>query len=444
MNLEDIKKIKEELEQTKEENDKKIGLCDERKRMSKVNSFEYKAGTTLSFSMIGYLAIFLTSTILINSLGVTAFTKIIPALSFPIIVGGGSLGIGAIIRILMDKKFRTKERLKAFSTAKTQTEKLEEEIHYQIELEKANNRNLVVEQAINVLNYNESMLRRISSKYDINGKSTSKAEAEAKKRIEELSNLIKEQYNKLDIFSTQKILHDRFWRIRSKFQKRTDMSTVAGITGMFIMFFTGFPLIMVNDAITYSSTFPSLATTLTPFVAGIVGACGYMVKRNKDHKKVFDNLNYQLGKNALQEKYEKYERTYEEQEEIKALIEKQIRDISLTIIELKEEQQVLKRMISTNKLERPVEEKENSKGQEDILFQDFLQLHITEETKRDVLEHPEKYDTCDARIRMGMFYNDEEKERYIEESLNRQLPFREEKGPALLKKRKPSNPTDKK
>lgn len=144
MNLEDLKKTKEELEQEKQENDKKISLCDERTRMSKVNSFEYKAGTTLTFSMIGYLAIFLTSFILIKSLGVTAFTNIIPALSFPVIVVGGSLGVGTLIRTLMDKKFQAKERLKAFSTAKTQTEKLEEEIHYQIELEKANMVYLVI------------------------------------------------------------------------------------------------------------------------------------------------------------------------------------------------------------------------------------------------------------------------------------------------------------
>ena len=308
MNIEDLKKTKEELEQEKHENDKKIGLCDERTRMAKVNALEYKAGTTLAFSMMGgYLPLFLISTTLINHVGVTAFTNVIPAFSFPAIMVGGSLGVGTLIRTLMDKKYQTKERLKAFSTAKTQTEKLEEEIHYQIELEKANNRNLVIDQAINVLNSNESMLRKISSKYEISDKSISKNKEEARKRIEELSTLIKEQYDKLDILSTEKVLHDRFWRIRSKFQKGTDMSMAAGISGLFTMFFTGFPLIMVNDAITYSSVFSSLATTFTPFVAGIVGACGYMAKRNKNHKKVFDNLNSQLGENALPEKYEKYE-----------------------------------------------------------------------------------------------------------------------------------------
>lgn len=425
MNLEDFKKTKDELEQEKQENDEKIGLCDERTRMSKVNSFEYKAGTTLTFSMIGYLAIFLTSFALIKSLGVTTFTNVIPALSFPAIVVGGSLGVGTLIRTLMDKKYQTKERLKAFSTAKTQTEKLEEEIHYQIELEKANNRNLVIDQAINVLNSNESMLRKISSKYEISDKSISKNEEEARKRIEELSTFIKEQCDKLDILSTQKVLHDRFWRIRSKFQKGTDMSVSAGISGLFTMFFTVFPLMMVNDAITYSSVFSSLATTFTPFVAGIVGACGYMVKRNKDHKKVFDNLNSQLGENALPEKYEKYEGAYEEQQEIKVLIEKQIRDISLAIIQLKEEQQVLESMISTKESETKTDSK--TKTWDDVLY--------TEEEIHQYMQMPESPVPFNPETIFGTDENIEEQTDNLQN---------EQSGPRLVKKRKPTNPNDKK
>lgn len=55
--------------------------------------------------------------------------------------------------------------------------------------------------------------------------------------------------------------------------------------------------------------------------------------------------------------------------------------------------------------------------------------------REGVLEHPERYNGCDARTRMGMFYTDEEKVNYIEESLSRPLPGGEEKGPTLVKKR---------
>lgn len=62
------------------------------------------------------------------------------------------------------------------------------------------------------------------------------------------------------------------------------------------------------------------------------------------------------------------------------------------------------------------------KVNKDILFEDFEPMHITEEMRMYVLEHPEKYANCPPRIRMGNFYSDEEWERYVEESLNKPLP----------------------
>ncbi len=58
----------------------------------------------------------------------------------------------------------------------------------------------------------------------------------------------------------------------------------------------------------------------------------------------------------------------------------------------------------------------------DILFEDLKDIKITKKIKEDVLKHPEKYSNCDVRIQKGMFYTDEEKENYIEESLNKSLP----------------------
>ena len=58
----------------------------------------------------------------------------------------------------------------------------------------------------------------------------------------------------------------------------------------------------------------------------------------------------------------------------------------------------------------------------DILFEDFIPIEITKEMREDVLEHPEKYINCPLRVRMGLFYTAEEKEKYFEESLKRSLP----------------------
>lgn len=425
MNLEEFEKSKKELLKAKEQNNKQISISDERTRMSKVNSFENKAITTFGLSMFGYLPIFLASSALIKNIGVTAFTNVIPALSYPAIVIGSSFCVGTLINSLINKKFKTKERYKSFSTAKTKAEKLEEEIHYQIELEKANNRNKAINETLKVMKSNQAMLNRMSSRYDLNDKTAPQTKEEAKTKVTELSNIIKEQYDKLDILTTQKVLHDNFWRIRSKFQKGTDIMVATMITGMFAMFFTGFPLMMVRDAITYSSSFASLTSIFAPFVAGMVGAGGYMIKRNKDHKKVFNNLNSQLGENALEEVYEKFEGAYEEQQELTRLIETQIRDISLAEVQLQENKRCLDTFMT-----------EEDKKKE-ILFKDYPPLHITEETRQAVLDHPELHSGLSVRARMGKFYTDEEYEQRREEVLNTPLPGGEEKGPKLVKRRIP-------
>lgn len=53
---------------------------------------------------------------------------------------------------------------------------------------------------------------------------------------------------------------------------------------------------------------------------------------------------------------------------------------------------------------------------------DYSMFQINEEIRENIKNHPEKYINCDPRIRMGLFYTTEEKERYIEESLARPLP----------------------
>lgn len=80
----------------------------------------------------------------------------------------------------------------------------------------------------------------------------------------------------------------------------------------------------------------------------------------------------------------------------------------------------------------------NKDMKKQILEKEFKPLSITEETRKDVLEHPKIYLNHDVRTFMGLFYTDEEKENYIEESLNRPLPG-DEKGPKMVKKINHSN-----
>jgi len=75
----------------------------------------------------------------------------------------------------------------------------------------------------------------------------------------------------------------------------------------------------------------------------------------------------------------------------------------------------------------------NTIEKQDILFQDFTNLKITQETKEHVIKH-QNY-AFDTRTRLGKFYTDEEKHQYLEESLKRPLPG--EEGPTLSKRKIP-------
>ena len=58
----------------------------------------------------------------------------------------------------------------------------------------------------------------------------------------------------------------------------------------------------------------------------------------------------------------------------------------------------------------------------DYLFADFPEFKVTEESRDDVIKNPQKYSSCDVRIRMGKFYTDEELQERITQGLSRKLP----------------------
>lgn len=413
MNSEELEKSKNELLELKKKNDRQIGTCDERTRMSKVNSLEYKLLTTLFFSMLGFTALFLTTLFLKDYLGLSTITNIFPGYTYPFALLGTSLGIGSITKVLFDKKYKVKERLNDFSTAKKDADKLEDEIHYQIELEKAINRNKVIKETINVLESNGLILEKISSGYDFNNKNMSQTKDRVESQVTDLLSLINEKYEKLDILTTQKVLCERFWRIRDKFQRKADALLVSIVGGAATLFFTTFPALFIE-----------LNGSIIPFFIGIVGSGAYMIKKNKDYKKVFNKFNAALNEFALEEnRNKKYDAPIEEQKEIEKSIESQIKDISLAEAKLQESKRCLESYTAT----------EDDK-KKDVLFKDYPNLKVTEETKKYVLEHPELYSGLGVRERMGKFYTDEEWDERREEVLNTPLPGGEKNTPKSLRK----------
>lgn len=402
MKTEDFDKTKEELKKEIQKNNKQIVKSDERKRMASVNQFEHKITVTRAFSLLPYLGLLLLMTLL-------AEKGILPSLvgTIPFIIIGNSLGVGTIGSKILEWKFKIKERLKKFTTAKTQSEKIQEEVKYTIDMEKANNRNIAIKQTINSLRSKQEILNSLASNYDIKDKNIPETEEDSKKIIEDSSTLLEDKYNELDLLTVQKILHEKFWRVRTKSQKVIDV-IVAGLMGGFLtMMYGELPLLMLKEYITSLG----LVSLIGPFVIGTVGVSGYMIKRGKDYAKAFNNLNNKLGENSLPVNIKD---AYEEQQEIDSKIESKIKEISTMEMQLQEQKRIMESFLKDNDGE--------AKALESIVSKE----HIIEELENDTIfgYNQELMSLIDEEIFT------EEKELEVEE-----------KGPSLVLKKNLDNQT---
>ena len=116
-----------------------------------------------------------------------------------------------------------------------------------------------------------------------------------------------------------------------------DIVTI-GVGGMFTMMYVGISMMILHNLQTFASLSSSLIYVLTPFVLGSVATSGYLIKRNKDYEQVFNNLNSELGKNALSDKTKD---AYEEEQDIEFEIELTIQKITNIKVELQEQKRIM-------------------------------------------------------------------------------------------------------
>ena len=243
-----------------------------------------------------------------------------------------------IHNLLINKKYKTKERFKSFSNAKTEVEKIEEELKNKIELEKLKNRNEIINNVVENLEDNVSILSKISDKYTITYRNLSQTKEETTDNITKISKLLEEKYKDLDILVTKKVLHENFWRIRENFQRICDPILITLGFSVGTLMLTTLPFITAE---TLSLACPMIQKELI-FISSLV--CGgvvpniYLINRNKNRKKVFNNINKTLGDNSLPEKISS---THDENMELESLMEKELREISLAEVQLIEQKEVL-------------------------------------------------------------------------------------------------------
>lgn len=343
MKLEDLKKTKEEYENQRIENNKQYLISDERTRMASINQMDNKIIISLALSMIPWFVITLTLLFLDQNMDLTLLINTITPYSIPAFTVISSATLGALGKNLMSNKYQTKERFSSFTKSKNEVDKLEEEVYYQIELEKAKNRNKIINKTIETLNHNESLLREVSKKYNINEKQQQNISL-IQKKLEELLKIKTEKYNELDILTTQKVLHEKFWRIRSKNQRIIDFILATAGFGMLAMMMSSLSIITMKNAFSLVSLFQKNIMLFIPCITTSLATGIYWNKRNNNRKKVFNKFNNKLNEKAIPQEVNI---PYDEERELKSLVENKINEITTLEIQLSENKRNLENLLQT-------------------------------------------------------------------------------------------------
>lgn len=337
MKQKDYQEIIDELNLEKKQNEEKIGVNDERKRMAYANQIDYNLLKILMFSMLPYFIIVTILTFVDVNFAIN-----IPSEIIPILITGSTLGIGSFASHLQNKKYKVKERFQSFSKAKKQTEKIEEEVYYQIELEKAKNKNKIIQKVFDTIETNQELLNTLSSKYNTNEKQVTKTPEESTELLKEMSKILEDKYTELDLLTTKKILNDNFWKVRSKANNIMDTFIASIFGGMGTLMITSFlPIMAMSNTFKAS---PILVKNIYFWGSLIVGSLGgniYWIKRSKDRKEAFLRLNETLGKRAL---FETIKFDNNESEQFEKMIEKTINDICVMEVEFREQKRIVENL----------------------------------------------------------------------------------------------------
>lgn len=298
-----------------------------------------------------------------------------------------SLAIGYVGQFIITSI--SKRKMKKFTSAKKNSDIVEEKMHYEMEMCKSKNR----EEALRLMYMNieciqlslgDDFIEYYQNKYE------NLTPEDLKKRKEMLSKAYEERMEQLDVLTSQAYLKDRIHR--SKRERVGNSIINALMISLLISFLIGMPLMMESMKAGIEDMGRLFAISFSPALVVTPLSLLYFIKRDKDFMKAFHNLNQSLGENALSE-----EPNIEYENKLKYMISSKLSEIVKLGVELKEIGYAIEKI--------NVETSTDIKSKEDMSFQD----------------RPEKHMSCDDN----------------EEVLNRPFLDGEEKGPKLVHKRKP-------
>ena len=349
MNLRELEKSTEELILKNRYNEDNINLKKERLSTIKENGLGTKCAITASISMIIYAALLII--IVLN--GVSILPSFIPVnLISPIIA------LTSIVSGVVGERILGKLKIGNKITSNDSIKELEEQIKLEIELEQSKNKELAVQNSVDMLNTNENIIKSISDDANVIN-STLKDES-----INDLNLNLEEQYKRLDELTIKKVLSDKFWLYNNKTKPLFKVLSAFLITSLSSMLVFGIPNVVLSDLLTYSDMYSALLGMTTPFVIGGITGGLYTIKNNKDNKKVFNKLKEEFNVDDLDSK----------------LIEKEIKGTIKNISDIEIKIQDMKRI--NEKTSYLKEEKE--KNDKNIILNNEMQHEIVEENNLEI------------------------------------------------------------
>lgn len=293
--MNNVEKIKEILGREYYKYDMKIEELDKKIRIMKKNNIDSKFMIACGFSIAAWFFydVFFSAIVIggVVSIPVNLFAHL--SIAIPILAG-------LTCERLLAKMFKVKEKLKAFSKAKSQSEEIEELTRYEIESEKLINSKKVLKRAYDYLNAKQNLCNSLSNQYNITvEKEDNRSITDIELSIEKLNEILDQEKKKLDVVTEKVVLEDKFWRIRSKTQRAIEFF------GLVVIGAVGFGLgyeSPINHINLYASNIEVPLTMLGLFgSAGLGGLIfgGYSLKRTSDNIHAFKNINKELGQEAL-------------------------------------------------------------------------------------------------------------------------------------------------
>lgn len=324
--------------------DDDISFYNEKVRLAKYNKFEFKLLLTLINSALAYIALMCITTPVIDKFGINLITNIYSAILVPVIIMTTSVTIGIFVKNILYKVNGISDKLHNFSSAKTESKRLEEQFSYEIELDKAINRKLALKKACHFVGTDKIYFPFFSKKYMLN-KESNLDSTKQEEKLKELSIVLDEKKEELDIASTRKTISDKFANFRVRKEKILRDLLISFIFSISVVVLNNSSIFLLGNEIIYDSMIESFVPSLIPLVASATTSGIYLIKRDNDYLRVFNNLNSKLGENRLSSTVTNVET---ESLQFEGEIQKKIDDVCIATLQFERQERELERITDGN------------------------------------------------------------------------------------------------